>query len=253
MKPSARRALRRWLWLAGLGFVSFVTLCNRWVINSTDAYLYRDWALMPENEAGIVLGTSPFAEGGDPSVYFQGRIRAAAELYRLGKVKFLIVSGANPDATYNEPRKMQRALIKAGVPPGVIKMDFAGYRTFDSMVRAQLVWGLPRFTIITQRDHSYRAIFLARKLGAQAVAFAAPLGTEGEELGRRHPVREVFARAKAVLDLLALNTQPRILGGGETIEIPETEAGGDAVDPLSAPPEASPPPEPVPAAPAPPS
>lgn len=222
MKPSRRRALRRWLPLAALGFVLFVTLCNRWIINSTDAYLYSSWALMPENDVGIVLGTSAFAEDGSPSAFFQGRIRAAAELYKLGKVKVLIVSGANPDSTYNEPRKMLQALIKAGVPPSAIKMDFAGYRTLDSMMRAQIVWGLDRFTIITQRDHSYRALFLARKIGLHPVAFAAPLGTSGEELGRRNPVREVFARTKAVLDLIVLNTQPRFLGAPESIEIPET-------------------------------
>lgn len=211
-----------------LGFVLFVLLCNRWVINSTDAYLYRDWALLPENDVGIVLGTSPFAPGGEPSAYFQGRIRAAAELYRLGKIKVVIVSGANPDSRYNEPRKMYQALVKAGVPENAIKMDFAGYRTLDSMVRAKVVWGLTRFTVITQRDHGYRAIFLARKMSVHAVGFMAPLGNSGEELGRRNPVREVFARAKAVLDIVILNTQPKFLGQPESIEIPLEDAPEDA-------------------------
>jgi SanA protein len=224
MRPSTRRALRRWFWLGVAGIVLFVLLCNRWVINSTDAYLYTDWALLPENDVGIVLGTSPFVRGGDPSTEFQGRIRAAAELYRLGKVRLLVVSGANPDSTYNEPRKMYQALVKAGVPESAIKMDFAGFRTLDSMVRAQTVWGQSRITVITQRYHTYRAIFLARKVGVQAVAFAAALGTDGAELGNRHPVREVFARAKAVLDLLILNTQPKFLGEPEHIEIPLREA-----------------------------
>lgn len=234
--------LRRWFWLGTVGVVLFVILCNRWVINSTDAYLYTDWALLPENDVGIVLGTSPYAEGGEPSVYFQGRIRAAAELYKLGKVKQLIVSGANPDSTYNEPRKMLRALIKAGVPPNAIKMDFAGFRTLDSMVRAQAVWGLDRFTVITQRDHCYRALFLARKLSVHAVAFAAPLGTEGHELGHRNPVREVFARTKAVLDLLILNTQPKFLGAPESLEIleaPSADLPADS-DAAPAPQDASP-------------
>lgn len=223
MRPSTRRTLRRSFWAAVLGFVVFVTLCNRWIINSTDAYLYRDWALLPDNDVGIVLGTSAFAPGGEPSAYFQGRIRTAAELYKLGKVRLLIVSGANPDSRYNEPRKMYQALVKAGVPENAIKMDFAGFRTLDSMVRAQAVWGQTRFTIITQRDHCYRALFLARKVGTQAVAFAAPLGLSGEELGDRHPVREVFARAKAVLDFLVLDTQPKFLGGPESVEIPLLE------------------------------
>ena len=224
MRPSTRRALRRWLWLAALSLVVFVILCNRWVINSTDAYMYSDWALLPENDVGIVLGTSAYVDSGDPSPAFQGRIRAAAELYKLGKVKLLIVSGANPDSTYNEPRKMWQELVKAGVPQNAIKMDFAGYRTLDSMVRAQAVWGLTRFTVITQRYHQYRAIFLARKIGAHAVGYVARVGAEGEEFGRRNPVREIFARAKAVIDVLFLNTQPKFLGEPEKIEIPAPDA-----------------------------
>jgi len=239
LRPSTRRTLRRWFWLAVLGFVLFVTLCNRWIINSSDAYLYTDWALLPDNDVGIVLGTSPYAADGEPSAFFQGRIRAAAELYKLGKIKVLIVSGANPDSTYNEPRKMLQALIKAGVPPTAIKMDFAGFRTLDSMVRAQAVWGLSRFTVITQRNHSYRAVFLARKIGAHAVGFVAPLGLEGNEMGRRNPTREIFARAKAVLDIAVLNTQPKFLGTPESIEIPEEPSPDSAVDSEAPPPESA--------------
>lgn len=223
MRPSVRRALRRWVPAGGLLLLLFVLGCNRWVINSTDAYVYTDWALLPDNEVGVVLGTSPFIATGKASAEFQGRIAAAAELYRLGKVRHLIVSGANPDSTYNEPRAMRRELLKAGVPEKDITMDFAGFRTFDSIVRAQAVFGLQRLTVITQRYHAYRAVFLSKKLNVSAVAFIAPASSDGT-YGVRNPPREVLARCKAVLDVFLLSTEPKFLGNPEHIELaPEAE------------------------------
>ena len=186
-------------------------LANRWVINSTAAYLYTDSSLMPENEVGLVLGCSPFASTGTPSQQFHGRMEAAAELVRLGKVHRLILSGANPDARYNEPKKMREALLALGVPSGAMTLDYAGDSTFDSIARAQIVYGLDRMTVITQRYHAWRALFLARKTGIHAVGYAAPLaGKSG--MGTRNPPREIFARVLAVLDLFVLQTEPRVLG-----------------------------------------
>ncbi len=224
MKPSTRRFLQRWISFGAAMLVLVVLLSNRWVINSTDAYVFKDWALLPFNDVGVVLGTSKYMQSGKPSPEFRGRIAAAAELYHNGKVKHLIVSGANPDQTYNEPRHMYRELVAAGVPDKAITMDFAGFRTFDSIVRAQAVFGLRRFTVITQKYHSYRAVFLGRKVGIDVVAYLAPATSDGGP-GSRHPVREVFARTKAVLDVFLLRTEPKFLGEPEPIRLsPEAEA-----------------------------
>ncbi len=233
MRPSVKRRLRRWLVGSVVTFLLLGLLANRWVINSTDSYLFTDLALLPASDVGVVLGTSPYARNGGPNQEFEGRMRAAAELYKAGKVKHLIVSGANPDRSYNEPRQMRRALIELGVPGSAITMDFAGFRTLDSVVRAQSVWGLHRYTLITQKYHGYRALFLARKLGQTgASAYTARIG-QTENYGNRHPVREVFARFKAVLDLFVLNTQPRFTGEPETLVIgAPAEAVDDATAPL---------------------
>ncbi|MGH8538898.1 MAG: SanA/YdcF family protein [Stenotrophobium sp.] len=218
MKPSSKRKFQRWFWSGLFLFVLVVVLSNRWVINSTDAYLYTNWALLPENDVGLVLGTSPYTSSGKSSPEFYGRVHAAAQLYQLGKVKHLIVSGANPDSTYNEPRQMLKELVRSGVPERDITMDFAGFRTLDSIRRAQLVFGLQRFTIITTRYHAWRAIFLARKMGMDVAGYAAPIDVTGD-LGRRNPVREIFARTLAVLDVVFLGTQPAITGEPQTIPV----------------------------------
>ena len=214
-----QQSLRRWFVYA-LAFVGLIVLLsNRWVINSTDDYIYADWALLPDNEIGLVLGTSNYTRDGRANPYFQGRVQAAAELYRIGKVRHLIVSGANPDSTYNEPRRMWQELVKLGVPPKAITMDFAGFRTLDSVARMQEVFGLSRGTVITQQFHAHRAVFIGRKMGMKLVGFAAPMA-DGTSPWRAS-WREVFARVKAVMDLFLLRTEPRFLGEPVNIKLGE--------------------------------
>lgn len=212
---SNRRRLRRTIAMALLGIGALLTLLNHWVVNNSEAYVYHDWALLPENDVGLVLGTSPFIRGGGRNPQFYGRIEAAVKLYQLGKVKHLIVSGANPDSTYNEPRQMWRELTRLGVPSQAITMDFAGYRTFDSIARAQAVFDLSSVTVITQEYHAYRSVFIGKKLHLQIVAYCA----EGDDDGvpMKLAVREWFARIKSILDIYLLSTEPRFLGAQEPV------------------------------------
>ncbi len=169
-----------------------------------------------------MLGTSPFTRSGKPNPQFYGRIEAAVQLYQLGKIKKIIVSGANPDSTYNEPRQMWRELTKAGIPSQAITMDFAGVRTFDSISRAKAVFNLEQMTVITQEYHAYRAVFIAKKLNIRVAGYAATSDNIGAF--SRTYIREVFARVKAVLDLYVLSTEPKFLGGREAINAaPEIE------------------------------
>lgn len=228
IRPSVRRRILRWGLTGFLVFALLVLGANRWIINSTKSSLYRDMALLPQIEVGLVLGTSHRSRSGGPNLEFRGRIRAAAELYHAGKVRHLIVSGANPDETYNEPRQMRRALVELGVPGEAITMDFAGVRTFDSIVRAQSVWSLPRYTVITQHYHAPRAIFIARRLGIRnSVAYLARVG-DGDSLGNRDSWREIFARFKAVLDIYLLNTRPRFREDPESIPFRPPPGDADA-------------------------
>lgn len=207
MNPLLKRRLRRGFAWGVLVFGLLVLGANRWVINSTDSYLFDNTALMPDNEVGLVLGCSPYSADGSPNPQFYGRMAAAAELLKLGKVKHLILSGANPDSHYNEPRKMREALIELGVKPDDMTLDYAGDSTFDSIERSQVVFDLTRVTIITQRYHAYRALFLARKQGMSAIGYMAPFqGLPGH--GFVYPPREVLARLLAILDLFILRPEP---------------------------------------------
>lgn len=104
---------------------------------------------------------------------------------------------------------MKNDLIAAGVPAEKIFLDFAGFRTLDSIVRCREVFGEDSITIVSQPFHNQRALFLANNKGVEAVAFNAR-DVHGD-MGVRVAVREKLARVKLVLDLL-FNKQPKFYG-----------------------------------------
>lgn len=214
--------------LAVLGGLLLALLAaNAWVVGTSRGYVYDDIERLPDNEVGLVLGTSPYTRQGNRNLLFRHRIHAAAELYAAGKVQHLLLSGANPDETYNEPRKMYQALVQLGVPPEAMTFDFAGFRTLDSVVRAREVFSLDRVTIISQRFHDYRAVFIARNRGLDAVAYTRPEEDARQPL--RTETREYLARGMAVLDLFVLFKRPKYLGERRTIlfrDSPDTKKGG---------------------------
>jgi SanA protein len=189
--------------------------CTYMVEQAGKGRVYDQADVIPEREVGLVLGTSEHRPDGGPNPYFNYRMDAAAKLYHLGKVKHLLVSGDNRTNEYNEPADMRRALIARGVPGGIITLDYAGLRTLDSIVRADEIFGLKRFTIISQREHDERALLIARHYGIDAIAYAAD-DVDFHFAVRAH-IHEWLAQVKVVLDLYVLHTEPKHLGEKESI------------------------------------
>ena len=175
-------------------------------VKKATPFVYARIEEVPAREYGLLLGTSRVVRGGFLNEYFYRRIRAAVRLYKAGRVKKIIVSGDNRRKGYNEPQDMKEALMAEGVPEKAILMDFAGFRTLDSVVRARNVFGVRTFIVISQKFHCERAVYLARAKELDAVGFAA------EEVPARFRFknffREPLARVKAFLDLHLLRTRP---------------------------------------------
>jgi SanA protein len=184
-------------------FLALVFGCNIWIIASTRSQIFYDVNSIPFNDDGLVLGTGKQIEKGRVNQHFARRIDAAAALYRGGKVKRLILSG---DKGYDEPMEMKRALLQRGVPESALLLDNYGSRTLDSVVRARDVFKCARLTIISERFHDFRALFLTNYFGIDAVAYA-PADLPARWM-IRPTAREYLARVKAVLDLYVLNTKP---------------------------------------------
>lgn len=196
-------------------FCFIIIACNFAIEMASKGKTYDNIEEIPKNKVGMVLGTSNRLIGGTSNPYYTNRINATIVLFKAGKIDYVLVSGDNGTPYYNEPINFKKDLIKGGIPENRIFLDYAGFRTLDSVVRAKLVFGLEHVTIISQNFHNKRAIYLAEKKGLKAIGFNAknlPI-----KQGLKVEVREYFARVKVFIDL-ALNTQPKYYGEHISIE-----------------------------------
>ena len=184
-------------------------LANHIIMVNAKGKSFSNISLVPVNKVGLVLGTIKTLKNGKVNSYFHHRIEATYALYSKCKIELVLVSGDNGNSLYDEPTDMRNELIKKGIPENRIFLDYAGFRTLDSVVRAKEVFGLKSVTIISQKFHNERAIYLAEKRGIEAVGFNA-IDVVGR-YGIKTKIREYFARVKVFVDLL-LNVEPKFLG-----------------------------------------
>ena len=192
-----------------------ITGCYYIIEISASDRIYGDVEAIPYNKVGLILGTARHQVGGGLNPYYEHRIDAIVKLFEAGKVSFILVSGDNGSIYYNEPNTIKKDLMARGVPEGRIYLDYAGFRTLDSMVRARIIFGLDSVTVVSQEFHNERAVFIASKKDLYAIGFNAEdvAGSPGFKV----QVREYFARVKVFLDLI-FNTQPRFYGNRIEIE-----------------------------------
>ncbi len=222
MKPLFKKIKKlffnKWT-IGGLFLLTLFIVFSNWIIiHSAKESVYDSIADAPTgHKVALLLGTSRYTSWGTTNLYFKYRIEAAAKLYHSGKIKHIVVSGDNSVKEYNEPKHMKQALIQKGIPASAITLDYAGFRTLDSVVRCKEVFGQSKIVIISQRFHIERALFIANKYKIDAVGYAAQDPPEKYSLKTR--IREYFAKTKAVIDLYIINKKPKFLGKKEIIEI----------------------------------
>lgn len=191
-----------------IGFGVFTTY--HWIIFKTRNLVYYDVNSIPKNKVGLLLGTGKYAASGNINLFYKYRIDATIKLYKAGKIEYILVSGDNSRKDYDEPSDFKNDLIAKGIPEEKIFLDYAGFRTLDSVVRAKEIFGQTSLTFISQKFHNQRAIYIANHFGIEAVGFNA------RDVYKSH-FREYLARSKASLDLV-FNVQPKFLGEKITIQ-----------------------------------
>ena len=197
--------------ILGVVMLGIALICDHIVTKNAQGRVYDSVSSLPYRKVALVLGTNPQTRvSGGENLYFKYRIEKAAELYQAGKVSYLLLSGDNGREDYNEPEAMKAALVSKGVPAERIYLDYAGFRTLDSIVRAKEVFGQDSVTIVSQAFHNERAIYIADKRGLEAIAINAKDGKIWKYPPRRI-FREWTSRIKLFLDEL-MNIQPRYLG-----------------------------------------
>lgn len=204
----------RLLAYAVISAVTLVVLSDLWITQQAKGRIFTQVKDAPIQDVGLVLGTSKYI-GRKLNPYYTYRIEAADALFQQGKIQHLLLSGDNAHRSYNEPWTMKRDLLGTGVPEDNIHLDYAGFRTLDSIVRAKTVFDVDHFTIITQQFHCERALFLAKVNNIDAICFAVP-GPSGAA-GFKVRAREVFARVKALLDVYILHKEPKFTGPKEPL------------------------------------
>lgn len=175
---------------------------------------FFDSSKITKNKVGLVLGTSKTLRNGTINLYFKYRINATVELFNKGKIDFILISGDNGNKNYDEPTDFKIELIKRGIPENKIFLDYAGFRTLDSVIRSKEIFGQKSITIISQQFHNERAIYLADKNGIKAIGFNAK-NVPGK-YGVKVQLREYLARTKVFVDII-FGVKPRFLG--EKIQI----------------------------------
>lgn len=182
-----------------------VIICDQSIAYSAKGRLYENIDSVPHRKVGLILGTSPISTwNGRRNYYFDHRIKAGADLYKAGKVDWLVVSGGdyrNSENGYDEPIAMRDSLIKQGVDSVRIILDYDGTRTLNSIAKIRDVYCQDSITVISQKYHNERALYQAKYLGIDAIAFNAK--TPGRRTSWwRNRGREVLARVKLFIDII---------------------------------------------------
>ncbi|MDD5986629.1 MAG: ElyC/SanA/YdcF family protein [Eubacteriales bacterium] len=148
----------------------------------------------------LVLGAAVKPDG-TPSAMLEDRLAVGVALYKDGAADKLLLSGDNGSVEYNEVKAMKNYALAHGVAAKDIYLDHAGFSTYESMYRAQAIFGVERVIIVTQTYHEYRAIYDAQRLGMQAAGVSADQQRYSGQTGR--DLREVMARIKDFFKCIA--------------------------------------------------
>lgn len=187
-------------------FLVFVFVCNILVIVYGNKHSVVVPAQVTESKPVLVLGTSKMLRSGNgENLYYRYRINAAIDLWQNDKASYFIISGDRSGDHYDETRDIKIDLMAAGVPEDKIKLDTAGFRTLDSMLRIRSLFSTKDIIIISQQFHVQRALFLGGFYGMNGIGYYAK-GTSTNAM----LIREIFGKCKVVLDLILFNMMPRV-------------------------------------------
>jgi len=169
----------------------------------------------PARRVAIVFGAGLWRDGTATPV-LHDRVQAAANLYFVGKVEKLLMSGDNRFVDYNEPVVMRELALSLGVPEYAIVLDYAGRRTYDTCYRAKAIFGVTGAILVTQAFHLPRALYLCNQLGVDSVGVEADLRVYRKSSVLYWNIRELLATVAALWDVNISHPVP-VLGDPEPI------------------------------------
>jgi vancomycin permeability regulator SanA len=213
--------LHHWKLISGLVILSAIATpftLNLYVNNTTRNSRYTEAAKVPPQRVAIVFGAGVNPDG-TPSPMLADRVTASVELYKLGRVKKILMTGDNSTKDYNEVLTMQQYAIGKGVPEADITLDYAGFSTYESCYRAKYIFGIEKAILVTQNFHLPRAVYTCKQLGVQSLGLGTPdWGSYSDETVSRYTLREKLSIIKALWELHVTRPKPTFLGEFEGIK-----------------------------------
>lgn len=166
---------------------------------------------VPQKRVALVFGASVRPDG-SLSPFLQDRVNAAITLYKRGTVAKILMTGDNGSPDYNEVAAMEKAALEAGVPQADIRLDHAGFSTYESCYRARQIFGVDNAVLVTQQYHLYRALYTCRKAGIDAVGVAIEDFSKYPDTRLPYTIREFLATFKAWWEVEVQQPEPTFLG-----------------------------------------
>lgn len=154
-------------------FIVFsILLClYAYVIFKTRARIF-DLENVPASKFTLVLGAG-LEKNGLPTDILSDRVETAIKLLDQNKTASLILSGSVSPQNFSEPESMSNHAQFLGVDRSILILDKFGKTTFDSLINIADYSGNEVVTIVTQRFHLPRTLWLAKSLKINAYGVPA--------------------------------------------------------------------------------
>ncbi len=110
-KPLLKRILLI-LFLAIILIAVGIVISDSTVTSAASGRTFDNLSSLPRAKVGLLLGTSKYVPNGNVNQHFKNRIDATIELFKSGKIQYIIVSGDNSRSTYDEPNDMKAEPVK---------------------------------------------------------------------------------------------------------------------------------------------
>ncbi|MCL2927274.1 MAG: YdcF family protein [Trichodesmium sp. St16_bin4-tuft] len=197
------------LWILVLTILLITLSLNLYIKVTTSNYCYQNSEEVPVKAIAIVFGAGIW-EDGTPTPMLADRVQGAINLYNIGSIQKILMTGDNSTPDYNEVKAMQEYAINHGVSVEDIILDSSGFSTYKSCYRAKEIFGITQAVLVTQNYHLPRAVYTCRQLGVDVVGLGMPdWGKFRNDSMRRYSIREVFAVLKAFWEVHITRPKPR--------------------------------------------
>jgi vancomycin permeability regulator SanA len=188
--------------VGAVSVLSLIGLAGAVIVDRADGLLLADLDAVPHRSVVIVPGAK-VESNGQPGLHVGHRLEAAAALFDRGTVDHVLVSGDNRESHYNEPVVMRNWLVdSAGLDPADITLDYAGFDTWDTCLRAREQFGVTDAVVVTQERYADRAAALCDATGIDIVVLIVDTPHEPLLTSTRLRFRERLAAVKAGWDLV---------------------------------------------------